>query len=268
MDVKEMLKSAAGELKKHAPNIFTGLSVIGAISAVVMAIKATPKALEQIEEAKHLKKDDILRDKKDISEEELEIASKLKPSDYFFACWKTYTPTALMLVTCITSAVSANIIMEKRQGILAGALGISQETLREYQKRVIEEVGPKKEQKIRDDVAKRSVKEEYSGAYNPYANPGEQLFYDGYSGRYFISSMPKVKMAEAKFNNLINDDMFACINRFYDYINCKELKHIASGELGYHIGSMLNINYVGAIKEDTGAAYIILDYGENVKPYR
>lgn len=255
-------------LKKNSPNIFTGLSIIGAISAVVMAIKATPKALKQIKEAKEEKKDDALRINPNISEEELELASKLKPSDYVKACGKTYVPTFLMLLTSIASAISANVIMEKRQGVIAGALGITQETLREYQKKVTEEFGKNKAEKIKDEVAKSKVTSPYTGIYNPDANPNEQLFYDGYSGRYFKSSMPKVRMAEANFNNYINDETFASINIFYDFINCRELTHIEAGKLGYKLGSKIDIRYVPSIQEDTGATYIILDYGENAVPYR
>lgn len=268
MKGKEIIKNVVDTLKKNSPNIFTGLSIIGAISAVVMAVKATPKALKEIKEAKEEKKDEILKNNENISEEELELASKLKPSDYVKACWKTYTPTTLMLLTSITAAVSANVIMEKRQGIIAGALGVTQETLREYQKKVAEEFGKNKENKIRDEVAKTSVKGTYTGIYNPDANPNEQLFYDRYSGRYFKSSMPKIRMAEANFNNYINDEMFASVNDFYDMVNCKELTHIEAGKMGYHQGSKINIRYVPDILEDTGATYIILDYGEDVRPYR
>ena len=48
-------KNIGRKLKKHSPEILTGIGIAGMISATVMAVRATPKALQNIEHEKILK---------------------------------------------------------------------------------------------------------------------------------------------------------------------------------------------------------------------
>ena len=45
-------KNIGRKLKKHSPEILTGIGIAGMISATVMAVRATPKALQNIEHEK------------------------------------------------------------------------------------------------------------------------------------------------------------------------------------------------------------------------
>ena len=50
-------KSVRTAMKKHSPEILTGIGIAGMITTTVMAVKATPKALILLEE----KKDELIR---------------------------------------------------------------------------------------------------------------------------------------------------------------------------------------------------------------
>ena len=55
--VARLIKSAQTTLSKHSPEILTGIGIAGMVTTVVLAVKATPKALQLIEEKKRLKKE-------------------------------------------------------------------------------------------------------------------------------------------------------------------------------------------------------------------
>ena len=52
MNISKMLKSFRYELGKHSPEILTGIGIAGMITTTVMAVRATPKALDLLAEVK------------------------------------------------------------------------------------------------------------------------------------------------------------------------------------------------------------------------
>lgn len=259
--IGNFFNSAKENISKHSPEILTGLSIVGFISSIAMAIKATPTALFLIEEEKNAKKKNILKNNPDISEKKAEELSDLTLIEKAKAAWRPYLPTLLMTGTSVACSITANTINLKRNGALVTAFGITQETLREYQKEVVKEIGAKKEESIRNRLAQKEAKDKpYNGPFNPNMAIGEQLFYDKFSGRWFISTMPKVKTAENNVDRDIINHNYASVNDFYDYLDAKELPPIESGKLGWNSGEKMNIDYVADIREEDGLAYIILDY--------
>ena len=51
-DVTNFINSAKTALSKRSPEILTGLGIAGMITTTVLAVKATPKAISLLEEAK------------------------------------------------------------------------------------------------------------------------------------------------------------------------------------------------------------------------
>lgn len=47
-----IIKSIRMTMKKHSPEILTGIGIAGMITTTIMAVKATPKALILIEDKK------------------------------------------------------------------------------------------------------------------------------------------------------------------------------------------------------------------------
>lgn len=72
-------KSVRTAMKKHSPEILTGIGIAGMITTTVMAVKATPKALILLEE----KKDELDTD-------------RLEPKDIIKTAWPCYIPAAVV----------------------------------------------------------------------------------------------------------------------------------------------------------------------------
>ena len=62
-NLSSIAKSVRTAIKKHSPEILTGIGIAGMITTTVMAVRATPKALVLIEDKKTELKTDILSGK-------------------------------------------------------------------------------------------------------------------------------------------------------------------------------------------------------------
>lgn len=192
-------------LAKHSPEILIGLGIAGMITSTVLAVKATPKALQLIEEKK----------------DELEVES-LAPVEVVKTTWKCYIPAAVSGAVAITCFVGSHSVNAKRNAALAAAYKLSETALSEYRSSVVETIGEKKERAIRDKVSEKQVKE------NPVnqteiivTGKGQTLFFEPLSSRYFYSDLEKIKRAENKLNKEIICDPFesgVSVNDFYSEI--------------------------------------------------
>ena len=115
-------------LKKHSPEILTGIGIAGLFVTPVLAVKATPKALALIEEEKNKK-----------------WVDKLTPMETVKATWKCYIPAASSAVTSAVCIVGANTVHARRIAALTTAYTMSESTFREYKQKVLETIGEKKE---------------------------------------------------------------------------------------------------------------------------
>ena len=230
--LKIFFKNAGKVLVKHSPDILLGVAIFGSCSAVVMAVKATPYAENEISAYLTRKSQE-----ENIDIDDIELTYK----DYIKLCWRIYLATGIMLSTSIVAMILSNYVRAKRAGALATAFAISQETLRSYQEEVIKEVGKKKEEKIRDNMAKKQLKEhDKDNSTVILTGGGNYLIYDSFSGRYFRSTIENIRRAENEINATINRDIYASLNDFYDLIGLPNIK--AGDKLGWS-GNLLKLDY-------------------------
>ena len=230
-------------VSKRSPEILTGIGIAGMISTAVLAVKATPKAMELIEEKKR--------------EEWLD---KLSPVEIMKVAWKPYIPA---IVTCVTSTaclIGASSVSAKRNAALATAYKLSETALTEYREKVIETIGEKKERTVRDKVAEERVKK------NPVSKNeviitgnGKTLCFDPISGRYFMCSIETIKRAENTLNKQMLHDIsgYVSLNEFYDEIG---LDHTSVGDdLGWNTDQIIDIDFSSQLN-DNGEPSVVLDY--------
>lgn len=231
---KNFINDVKTTVSKRKPEIFLGLGLGFGLTSTVLAVKATPKALELIEDARYEK------------DEDLTAAETVK------ACWKCYIPAATAGVASVACILGANSVNARRTAALTAAYQISETALSEYREKVIETIGEKKEQAIRGKVHKNRLDK------NPpqqntilMTGHGNTLCYDYWTGRYFFSDIDKIKRAQNEFNKDLIDEMCKSLNEFYDLLN---LEHVAIGEeIGWTIDKgMVDISFSSQIAgEDT-----------------
>lgn len=236
------LRNMENALRKHSPEILTGIGIAGMITTTVLAVRATPKALTCIDERK----------------EELET-EKLPPKDLIIAAWKCYIPATAIGAVSVLCLISANSVNIRRRTALATAYSLSESAFREYQEKVIEAIGEKKEETIRDSLAKEKVEQHpVSTQQVILTERGNILCYDSASGRYFKSDIEKLRKAENELNRRMLDEMFISWNDFNYEVG---LPHMSMGDdLGWNIDTgYLELKLSSQIADD-GTPCLVIDY--------
>lgn len=231
---------------KHSPEILTGIGIAGMLTTTVLAVKATPKALQLIEEAERAKYEELYEHDEQTGREGLTPVETVK------IAWKPYIPaivTGTMSTVCL---IGASTVSHRRNTALATAYQIATTTLNEYKEKVVETIGERKERTIHDKVAKDRVENK---------PPTEQSFiqtgggntrcYDMYSDRYFFSDIDRIKRAmnDLNFRMTNGSEYYISLNEFYDHIG---LSHIPVGEqVGWIVDKgMIDIHFSAQIYND------------------
>lgn len=243
-NMAKAFKGIRSTVVKHSPEILVGIGISGLFATTVLAVRATPKALELIEKASQ---------EKEVPVEELTPIEKTK------ACWKCYIPAAVTGVLSAGCIIGAQSVNARRNAALAAAYTLSDTALREYQAKVTEVIGEKKDQLIRDKMSEDKIKN------NPVSKneviittKGDTLCYDELSGRYFKSDIDKIKRAVNEINRQINLDMYASLNDFYDEL---DLDHTQIGyDLGWNLDSGLVDVYFSSQLADDGTPCIVMNH--------
>lgn len=242
--LKRTIKSAGRVLTKYSPGILTGIGITGMIGATFMAVKATPKALYLIEAKK----------------EESEV-EELTPVETIKTCWKCYIPATLTTVLSAACLIGASTVSAKRNAALATAYSISEAALREYQEKVVEVVGEKKEKAVRDAVAKNQIERDpvTKSEVVIIDSNSNTLCYEPLSGRYFKSTIDKIKKAEIKLDRQMIQEMYVSLNDFYWEIG------LDGTDLGDKMGWNLSKGYMdlsfSSQLADDGTPCAVIVYG-------
>lgn len=260
LNLIKLYKSAKNTAMKHSPEILTGIGITGMITATVMAVRVTPKALVLIEEEKRQLNYERLEEAKSKGHEECSRIDHLQPMELVRVTWKCYIPAAItgtMSIACLIGASSVNI---RRNTALATAYKLSESTLREYQKKVVETIGEKKEQCVRDAVAKeRLEKSPVESKEVIITSKGDTLCFDVISGRYFKSDIDKLKKVENELNRQMRDEMYISLNEFYYEIGLDAVK--MGDDLGWNINDgYIDLTFSSQLATD-GTPCLVIDYG-------
>lgn len=255
-NMEAFVKSAKTFMVKHSPEILTGVGIAGMITTTVLAVKATPHALELIEE----KHDELYPD-----DEDKEIA--ISPVDAVKSCWKCYIPAAITGTTSVACLIGAVSVSSRRTAALAAAYHLSESTLSEYKDKVIQTIGDKKEKAVREKISEERVEK------NPITKneviiteKGETMFMEPLSKRYFKSNIELIRKAENRLNKQILTDItgYVSLNEFYDEIGLDRTD--LGDDLGWNIEHTIDIDFDLVRTEDDKALWVI--YYRNAPKYK
>ena len=244
-NARQIIKGIQVTMSKHSPEILTGIGIAGMVATTVLAVRATPKALGLLEEKK-------------LETDHISAVDTVKTT------WKCYIPAAVTGVTSIACLIGANSVNARRSAALATAYSLSQTALTEYKDKVVETIGEKKEQVIRENIAKDKLEN------NPVrsneviiTDKGTTLCYDGIFGRYFKSDIDTIKRAVNAINRkMVSGDMYVSLNEFYDEIGLGPIP--IGDDLGWNLDDgTIEVDFTSQLAEDGTPCLVIL---YNVEP--
>lgn len=215
MQLKAIFTDLGKAARKHSPEILTGIGIAGMLSTTVLAVRATPKALMLIEEKKREKKFAVIKDGGDPELTRFEMVK---------VAWKPYIPAAVTGVASIACLVGASSVNARRNAALAAAYALSETTLADYKEKVVETIGEKKAQEVKDAIAKDKIENDpVTRKEIITTDKGETLCYDALSGRYFKSDIEYIRRAVNNLNERLLFDTHISLNEYYDEIGLEEI---------------------------------------------
>ena len=244
MDIKKIRDNVVNTISDKSPEILIGFGLAGMLTSTVLAVKATPKAL------------DILAEQED---RELSKVDKVKLT------WKCYAPAAIGYCASAACIIGANSVNTKRNAVLAGAYKISESALLEYRDKVKEVVGEEREKEIHAKIAEdRRCKEPENQGNVILTGKGDVLCYDMYSGRYFKSEMDEINAILNELNYKLMQDNLLALNDFYDALG---LQPITTGyDHGWNVDEGLIKIYFTSTLADNGVPCLALHF-DNLPRY-
>ena len=243
-NLSKFITNTKVSIVKHSPEILTGVGIAGMITTTVLAVKATPKALDLIQE-----------------EKAIQDVNKLKAVEVVKVAWKPYTPAIISGMVSIACLIGASSENAKRNAAWAAAYKIAETSLAEYRDKVVETIGEKKELSIREKIDKdRIEKNPVTSNEVIFTGKGETLCYDVISGRYFNCDIETIRKVQNDLNmRMIGGDSYISLSQFYDGVG---LEHTdISDRLGWNLytDGQIDIRFGSQIAAD-GRPCIVVDY--------
>lgn len=197
-----LLQSSKTFLKRNASTILTCVGGAGVIATSVMAVKATPKAMIALEQAKEEKGEELTK---------LEVVQVAGPA---------YIPTIIVGASTIACIFGANILNKRQQAAMMSAYALLDSSYKEYKQKVEEIYGEEATKLIQEELAKDKYEEK-----QPSIEGNAQLFYDDFSQRYFTSTSEKVLRAEYNLNKMLWNDYGVYLNDYYELLGIDKVDY-------------------------------------------
>lgn len=258
-NVTKFINVTKSALSKKSPEILTGLGIAGMVTTTVLAVKATPKVLMLIDAEKKRQNDELLEEAKRLNKENCAQISKLSVIDTIKVAWKPYIPALVTGTVSIACLVGASSVNARRNAALATAYQLSTTALADYKEKVVETIGEKKEQVIKDKVAQKKVEENpVSKSSIIVSDKGSTLCYDATAGRYFYSDIETIKKAINEMNRrMVLGEMYVSLNEFYMELGLPTTD--IGDEVGWSVDTMIEPDFSTQITDD-GRPCVVLSY--------
>lgn len=216
-------------LKKHSPEILTGVGIVGMVSTTILAVKATPKALELLEKKKN------------------ETGEDLKTVEVVKVGIKPYIPaivTGTLSVGCLIGGATVNA---RRNAALLTAYTIAENSIKEYKDKVVETIGEKKEKAIRDSIDHdRMEKNPVKSNEVIITGGGGSLCYDTITGKYFESDIEKLRKIENSLNFRLIHEMYISLNDYYEEVGLPACD--IGNDMGWNVDNgLIELNFSSQI---------------------
>ncbi len=229
------LKSQICKPKSYSKQstVLSCIGAVGVITTVVMAVKATPKALLLIDEEKRC------RSKEHFDEDLNEwVGSPISKGELIGLVWKCYIPATLVGLSTIACIFGAATLNKRNQASLVSAYALLNQSYQQYRNAAKTVYGEDADEKIKIETAK-NVYVSAGGChiYDPESESEEILFYDTFCQRYFTSTMSSVINAQYHINRNFALRGWSDINELYNFLGLEE--HRGGDLIGWSADEMM-----------------------------
>lgn len=231
------LKGVSGSLNTlksfvtaNSPVLLVGAAITGVVTTGVLAAKAGYEARGRVDDAELEKMlNNATSDTvEDMRQQMQEPFNRLTTQEKAQLTAPLYVAPVIAAGTSIAAVTGVHVIHNKRHAAMAGLYAMATSRLDDVQEKAEELLGAKKSQQLQNDVAQKNVdRNGFTDNQVLLTGTGDQLFYDSFTDRWFVSSVNEVEAAVNNLNEMIVHDGHASLNDWYD---CVGLKGIPIGD--------------------------------------
>jgi hypothetical protein len=243
MNVTSLIQKTEKILRDNSSSILIAVGVSGTITTAYLAAKASYKLAEEV-----LAHDDEYATG-------YNYTTKVKIKTY----WKLYIPTAISGVLTIGCIVGGARLGTKKTAAAYSLLAVSETAFSEYKEKVVEQIGVKKEQSLRDELAQDRVDKTPAVLI---VGSGNVLCFESHTGRYFNSDIETLRKAENTINAKMIREHDASLSDFYYLVGLPYTSY--SSSTGWNVDKTMELRFSTVMSED-GRPCISFEYNY-VKP--
>lgn len=226
----------------HSSALLTATGEANLFLAVYSAIVATKETTRMLDDEEY--------EREELGYPEMTTLEKFKMVAPY------YIPTIVFSLVSGGAFLLNTIQEERRIATLAGLYSVTEKNFEEYREQTKALLGEKKEQKIRDEIDRKTIERNpVSGATVIVSPGGNYLIYDKWSGRYFRSSIDSVKRAHLDFREEILGDMYISLNELYEKLYLPP--NDDGWDLGWSVDDHMEFSYSSQLADNGEPALVI-----------
>lgn len=239
----------SGFIVRKSPTILLVLGIGGCVSATVIAIKETPKAVRLVEKRKE-----------ELKTEKLDVKETVRTT------WKLYLPVVVTGTLSIACIIFSHSINERRKAALATAYTIAETAMVEYRDKVKKELGEEKEFRIREkvnDVIEDRFGEDLDSLDHAsnYSADAKIWILEPVTGQIFFDSENHVREV---INDLNEEMMDGCtmsidVNDYLFALGLNPSKVFGDREWHIHNSGIIRVRFPDYIKDKDGKPLLVME---------
>lgn len=269
LNLNKTFRKLGKKIDKYSPEILIGCGLVGFATTIALVAHEAPIAKDRL--------DDLHRE---LGESDEEISKAKIIFEEAKAVLPIYAPAIVSGLVSGGCILGSYHISSKRTAAIATAYEFANSSLLEYQQKVVEKIGEKKEAEIRHEINEDKIKknpppEDYTMSYGgskggredvmSQFNDGLYLYKDNYTGRYFRSNPEIIGKAEKRITERLPIEMWVSLNEFYWELG---LSSVDVGEdLGFNVDDGIDIDTSDSTKLPDGTTVTIMSYVPNIKMF-
>jgi hypothetical protein len=228
LNINQMLKTGVNAITSNAPVILTAFGAVGVVGTAVLTAKATFIAADDIAV------ENEVRDEQG--------AEEMTTKETILLVWPHYVAPVTTGALSVAAIVMSHRISSKRAAVLAAAYALNEKRIEEYQDKVKEKFGVKKEKEARDEIKQKHVHDQVEAKqliFSPL--DGKVVIHEAYTDRFFYSSIDEINKAVNEANHEILKESSVRMSEFYDTLG---LDHTSlSDHFGWNTDNRLEIEW-------------------------
>lgn len=229
-------------IKSNSPEIFTVLAATGVVTTAYLSASIAFRAAKIIDH--HEEVDGVSDDPKERFKEQAKLT------------WKFYIPAVISGSATIGCIVASQKASSKRTVAAMAAYSVLDQVFDDYKEKVVEQIGPGKEQKIRDEIAQDKVIK-CPPSQVLIVGTGHVLCCENFTGRYFRSDMETLRKAQNDVNSLAQKDLYVSLNEFYDLVGLPPTSN--SDVMGWNFERNMELSF-SAVLGPSSEPCLVFDY--------